>query len=99
MLANDDRRVFARLAIDCTVVYKEPNKETVAYGTGKNLSGNGILFETAQPLTVGEELEIDVIPTLEQFKPLNAIAQVVRVDASKTQSPFLVAATLTRIIS
>jgi hypothetical protein len=99
MLVNEDKRAFARLAIDCTVVFKEPERNTVLYGSGKNLSGNGILFETTESVTIGAELEIDVIPTLEQFKPLNAIAEVVRVSASDDKQQYLIAAALKRILS
>ncbi len=99
MLPNDERRNFARLAIDCTVVFKEPKTNTPAYGSGKNLSGNGILFESSERVKVGDELEIDVVPTLEQFKPLNALAQVVRVDPAHQSEHYLIAATLTRVIS
>ena len=99
MLANEDRRAFARLPIDCTVVFKTTNKKAVTYGSGKNLSGNGILFESPEPVAIGSELEIDVVPTLEQFKPLNATAQVVRVEPVSQESSYLVAATLTHILS
>ena len=101
MLVNEDRRAFARLPIDCTVAFKLTGKNTVAYGSGKNLSGNGILFESSEPITIGAELEIDVVPTLEQFKPLNATAQVVRVDnmMQDQDNQYLIAATLTHIVS
>ena len=99
MLLEQERRAFARLAIDCTVVFKEPQNHTASYGSGKNLSGNGILFETNDTISVGTHIEIDVVPTLEQFKPLNAMAEVVRVDSDNQHAPYLVAATLTRILS
>lgn len=99
MLVNEDRRAFARLPIDCTVAFKLSGKDKLAYGSGKNLSGNGILFESPEPVDIGAELEIDVVPTLEQFKPLNATAQVVRVDQIAQESQYLVAATLKHIVS
>ena len=99
MLMDEERRAFARLPIDCTVVIKKTGKDTVSYGSGKNLSGNGILFETTEAVSPGSKLEIDVVPTLEQFKPLNATAHVVRVEPTDKEANYLVAASLTHIIS
>lgn len=99
MLTDEERRAFVRLPIDCTVVIKKTGKDTVSYGSGKNLSGNGILFETAETISPGSKLEIDVVPTLEKFKPLNATAHVVRVMPSDKEPNYLVAASLTHVIS
>jgi len=96
---KDERRVFARMQVDCDITFRYGNNSRVLAGTGKNLSGNGILFTTREPLKVGSELDLNVVPGLGNVTPpLNAIVKVVHVTPSTKLDSYTVGGTFSKIL-
>ena len=99
MLVNDkERRAFNRLPIDCDVIYKRPGASAVLIGKGKNLSASGILFMADRAITVGTEIEVNLMPSTRNLAPLNALVKVVRMAPSPSVSQFAIAGTIEKII-
>jgi hypothetical protein len=99
LISEVDKRSFSRLPVDCKVIYKKPGQRDVLQGRGKNLSGNGILFVTDRAITVGTELEVNVLPGSKNHTPLNAIIKVVRMEPSSNAAQFSVAGEIQTILS
>ncbi len=100
MLVNEaERREFQRLPLQCKIEYKQPGDQDILYGTGRNLSGSGISFTTDRAVTVGTELEIDVIPTTDKLQPLSALIKVVRMEPSPSARQFVIGGAIQKILS
>jgi len=80
MLPTEERRAFKRLPVNCRVIVREPGGQELGRGSGKNLSGGGILFIAGQAVEVGDELEVSLVPSMERMAPMTALIKVVRVE-------------------
>jgi hypothetical protein len=88
-----ERRRFQRLPAEAEVVVRA--QEGPRRATGRNISGNGILFSSPTRFEEGKVLDIEVITATHRaftrvFRPLLARVRVVRVRGD--QAPFEVAA-------
>ena len=97
MLPNDDRRAFKRLPVNCSVVVREPGGAELGRGSGKNLSGGGILFITPQQVRVGTELEVSLVPSLDRMIPMTALIKVVRVEPESRD--FAIAGSIQKVLA
>lgn len=77
----NERRAFKRLPAEAEVTVRPLDDGESAQGHGKDLSGGGILFMTAQRLAVDSLAEIEVRHPgrLASMPPLRALIRVVRV--------------------
>lgn len=92
-----ERREFRRLPAEAEVRVLTAQKSRAR---GKNLSGNGILFESETYFEPGQILDIEVLTATHRefsrvFPPLSARVRVVRASGSKP--PFEIAATFIEI--
>lgn len=79
MMLGNERRAFKRMALESTVQFQSVHDPQPMHASGLNLSGNGISFVSDSSLSVGSEIDVRVMPTLQRLKPLNARVKVVRV--------------------
>lgn len=96
LITNDERRAFMRLPVNCKVIFKRSG--THGQGRGVNLSGNGIMFLTEEPLSVGTEFELNVLPTLPSLAPLSAMVEIVRAEPGAHATEFVVAGKIQTIL-
>ncbi len=81
MLESDsERRRFIRMQAGCKMTYRFPQSAEVFEATCQNLSGGGILFVTASPLTPGAALDIRIASANQAVPPLEAFVEVLRVE-------------------
>lgn len=100
MLLNDERRAFKRLPVNCGVVVREPGGPELGRGSGKNLSGGGILFIAGQSLEIGAELEVSLVPSLERITPMTALIKVVRVErVERAAHDYEIAGSIQKVLS
>ncbi len=90
-----ERREFKRLPAEVQVNIRGVNQADLKQGTGKNISGGGILLSSNTCFEIGQVLDIEVITTTHRaftraFKPMLARVRVVRVEGR--DPPFDVAA-------
>ncbi|HHS84092.1 MAG TPA: PilZ domain-containing protein [Gammaproteobacteria bacterium] len=77
-----EKRNFTRMDVECVVDYKVPGATEMQQAAGHDLSAGGVRFETEQEIAVGTLLEIVISPQQQLTPPLEATAEVVRVDSS-----------------
>jgi hypothetical protein len=90
-----ERREFKRLPAEVQVNIRSVEEEGLRQGTGKNISGGGILLSSDNRFETGQVLDIEVITPTHRaftrvFKPMLARVRVVRVEGQKP--PFDIAA-------
>lgn len=77
----EEKRDFMRMMVDCEVRCRSAENGTEYSGRVRNLSAQGLLFSTARELAVGDRLEVIIQPGGGASAPLEAEAEVVRVDS------------------
>lgn len=90
-----ERRIFRRLPAETVVNIRRVPAGEQKTGTGKNISGGGILLSVDEHFEPGTLLDIEVLTRTHQkfsraFKPMTARVRVVRVEGD--QPPYDVAA-------
>ena len=90
-----ERREFKRLPAEVQVNLRSVDKGELKQGTGKNISGGGILLASNTRFETGQVLDIEVITPTHRaftriFKPMQARVRVVRVEGQ--DPPFDIAA-------
>ena len=83
MLSRTDqgeKRDFIRMAVDCDVYYRKDEGAAEKQGAGRNLSANGILFESDENYAEGSRLFLRVMPRNSLTPPLEMQVEVVRSD-------------------
>jgi hypothetical protein len=90
-----ERREFKRLPAEVQVNIRSVEKGGLQQGTGKNISGGGILLASETRFETGQVLDIEVITPAHRaftrvFKPMLARVRVVRVEGQ--DPPFDIAA-------
>lgn len=79
MVDSSDMRDFRRMSIDCGVTLKNLDSGTVYNGVATNLSATGVMIECDHALTVGDQLEINIVPAKTIVPPLNALVEIIRI--------------------
>lgn len=64
--------------------YRLAGQDLTREGFCLNISGSGVLFETADPVQLGVALEIHLIPQKRIVAPLTAFVEVVRCTRTTT---------------
>lgn len=90
-----ERREFKRLPARVQVNIRSVDQGDQKQGTGKNISGNGILLSSDTRFETGQVLDLEIITATHQaftrvFKPMMARVRVVRVEGD--DPPFDIAA-------
>jgi len=86
-----EKRIIPRIAVTCQINYKKVNESEFKQGTAKNISSNGVLFESDDEIEVGTIMEIKVIPGTASIPPLGAIIEVIRVNPVESGDNFEIA--------
>lgn len=90
-----EKRDFIRMRINSQVDILHAGNEY--RGICKDLSGAGMLIETAQTFEVGTQLQISIATEGDKHPPFNATAEVSRVEAGK-QEHYIVGLAIKNII-
>ncbi len=77
-----EKRNFTRMKVECIVDYILHGETEAQQAAGHNLSAGGVRFETEQEIATGTLLEIVISPQQKLTPPLEASAEVVRVEPS-----------------
>jgi hypothetical protein len=77
---NNDRREFNRMRIDADVTCTINGTGKTFKGFCKNLSHTGILFETGEPVSLSQLLNVVLNTGNNKFRSLQAIIDIVRVE-------------------
>lgn len=86
-LDYSEKRDFIRMAINAEVTLRVQGQEII--GTCRDLSSNGMQIEAPYNATEGERMNV-IIPTRNAlFADLDALCEVVRIDAGSEQRQLL----------
>lgn len=77
----EEKRDHRRMRIDCRVLFKGVKEADRHEARGVDLSASGVLFETDQYLNEKDLLVLSVLPERPLLPTLDALVEVVRVDA------------------
>ncbi len=101
-LSNDiyatysEKRDYLRMQVALDVEFTLAKNQRSGRGTTLNLSSQGILFTTDHAMTPGESATVRVLPVTESTNPLQATAEVLRVELLD-DGKFLIACTLQNV--
>jgi hypothetical protein len=95
-----ERRAFRRLPAEAEVTIQVAPARGSSRAAGKNISGNGILFEAQVRYEPGQTLDIEVLTPTHRafthvFRPLRARVRVVR--ATGERAPYRIAAVFLKV--
>lgn len=76
----EEKRNYIRMKVDTAVYFTKTNSNERYEGRCRDLSGAGMLLETEKKLKLGDRLSVTVSPKGNDFSPLHAQVEVVRVD-------------------
>jgi hypothetical protein len=93
----EEKRRFIRMLVDCEVALQHAAGGKRFSGAGKNLSANGILFHTDQPLQPGDRLHMRIEASRVLLSVLDAAIEVVRVQALEDGRSYAVASAIQAI--
>jgi hypothetical protein len=74
----DEKRDSIRVEVDCAIRFKPKGAEQEEHGKLANLSGRGMMFISANELSVDSEVEVQIEPQSQLSGPLHAMVRVVR---------------------
>lgn len=94
-----ERRRHRRMEMNCPLCYRNGAMPSRRVGNCVNLSASGILFEAPDPLAVGDEVRVEVLPRLRLSPPLAALVKVLRVEAMAGGRGYRVAATIENLLN
>lgn len=94
---SEERRDFMRMLVNCEVRFGSSARGRSFSGQVKNLSARGLLFSTAQALEVGEQIELVINSPGGAVPPLEATADVVRIDDAEGDGLYEVAVALRQV--
>lgn len=93
----EEKRDFPRMRIDHKLTFGLAGEKQMAEGRCTNLSAHGVLFTSQREFPVGAQMELNITPEKSVVAPLNALAEVVRVELDKNSSAYWIAARITQI--
>ncbi len=86
----EEKRDFIRVPVQCEVALEAIDTGKRFVAEGRNLSGNGVLFVTEEPLRPGDRLNLRIEATTVLMSVLDAVVEVVRVEAIDNDSRYAV---------
>ena len=95
----DEKRDFIRVQVQCEVTLESVGSGKRFVAEGRNLSGNGVLFLTEEPLQPGDRLNLHIEATQVLSSVLDATIEVVRVEALAGESRYAVGSAICAIDS
>lgn len=93
----EEKRNFPRMRIDHKMTFGLAGEKQTAEGRCTNLSAHGVLFTSQRSIPVGAQMELNITPDKSVVAPLNALAEVVRVEQDGTSNAYRIAARITQI--
>lgn len=93
----EEKRNFHRMSVDCALSFNVLGDKQAATGQCKNLSATGVLFETFHPMSIGSRIQINITPQKSVVAPLNAVAEIVRVEHRGAKNIYQIAARITQL--
>ncbi len=99
LLNNKEKRDFPRIKLQCDVTYRQAGAGNIARGVCEDLSGSGILFIAQDPLSVGDSIEISIMPQNAITPPLDAVIEVVRTEPTQQAGRYRIAGAIQRILA
>jgi len=93
----DEKRNFIRMKVDTSITFTKIEGRERYEARCRNLSGAGMLLETEKKLTLGDRLRVTVPSEGPNFTPLDAIVEVVRVDALPSMHKFMIGVVIRQI--
>ena len=93
----EEKRNFPRMRMDCTLSYASVGERGTAEGLCKNLSAEGVLFNTLKPMPVGALVNINITLQKAVVAPFNAVVEVVRVSTAEGVNIYEIAGRITQI--
>jgi hypothetical protein len=95
----DEKRIGPRVPVDCEVRFTVKGETDQHQGVCKDLSVDGLAFETDYQAETGQELEINLVPPEGTAVPtLRAFVEVVRVTPAGSGSGCRVAGAIKEIL-
>ena len=88
----EEKRNFPRMRMDCALSYATAGERGTSEGRCKNLSAQGVLFNTLKPIQVGALVDINITPQRAVVAPFNAVVEVVRVSTAEGVNNYEIAA-------
>lgn len=95
----DEKRDFIRVPVQCEVALETVDTGKRFVAEGRNLSGNGVLFLTDEPLQPGDRLNLHIEASQVLTSVLDATIEVVRVEALGSESRYAVGSSICAINS
>ncbi|HKJ22556.1 MAG TPA: PilZ domain-containing protein, partial [Gammaproteobacteria bacterium] len=95
---SSEKRRFPRIKVHCAATFREEGGGRTHEGLCLEISGNGILLQTPEPLAPGTRLEVSIRPLNDITPPLDAMAEVVRTDPGEAEGQYRVAAEIQRVM-
>jgi len=86
----EEKRDFIRVPVQCRVALEMIGSGRQFVAEGRNLSGNGVLFLTEEPLQPGDRLNLRIESTQVLTSALDATIEVVRVETLASESRYAV---------
>jgi hypothetical protein len=75
----DEKRGFVRMPVDTIVTFTIKGKGDEKYhGTSQNLSASGLYMTTADPVELGDEIELIMNSSDQRYPPFVAEGEVIR---------------------
>ncbi len=81
MVDSSDQRDYRRMPIECEISFRVGGSHEAYSAQARNISSKGMLFRTEHRLQVGDSLVVNVTPAQTIVEPLNARAEVIRIDS------------------
>ncbi|MDT8406184.1 MAG: PilZ domain-containing protein [Methylococcales bacterium] len=83
MLEYNEKRDFIRMNVECPLHFKLPGHDTEGQGLCTSLSGSGLSFLSAEPLTLGLAVEVTLDPKNNITPPMHAFVEIIRCEATQ----------------
>jgi len=93
------RNGISSVPVQCEVTLETIDSGRQFVAEGRNLSGNGVLFLTEEPLQPGDRLNLHIEATQVLMSVLDATIEVVRVEALADESRYAVGSAICAITS
>lgn len=92
----EEKRAYQRMPIESPLTYSVDGQSNLYSGFCKNLSHSGIFFTTEQSLSKGQSISVTLGSKSEQFNPMKASIEIIRVQFSN-DSKFGIAGKILKI--
>ncbi len=93
----DEKRDFIRMKVDTVVTFTRIDSKDRHEARCRDLSGAGMLLETDKKLSLGDRLRVMIPSERSGFSALEAIVEVVRVEAQPSMHKFQIGVIIRQI--